>query len=35
MRTVKVKVPDFYPGFPYYYVYPYYNPWYGYYVYPW
>lgn len=35
MRTVKVKVPDFYPAFPYYYVYPYYNPWYGYYAYPW
>jgi hypothetical protein len=37
MKTMKVKVPDWYPGYavvPYYALYPYYYPWYGYYVWP-
>jgi len=37
MKTMKVKVPDWYPGYafvPYYAPYPYYYPWYGYYVWP-
>jgi len=38
MKTVKMKVPDWYPGYaavPYYApAYPYYYPWYGYYVWP-
>jgi hypothetical protein len=38
MKTVKMKVPDWYPGYavvPYYVpAYPYYYPWYGYYVWP-
>lgn len=38
MKTVKMKVPDWYPGYavvPYYApTYPYYYPWYGYYVWP-
>jgi hypothetical protein len=36
MKTVKMKVPDWYPGYavvPYYATYSYY-PWYGYYVWP-
>ena len=38
MKTVKMKVPGWYPGYavvPYYApAYPYYYPWYGYYVWP-
>jgi hypothetical protein len=37
MKTVKVKVPDWYPAYavvPYYVPYTYYYPWYGYYVWP-
>jgi hypothetical protein len=36
LKTVKVKVPDWYPGYAVlpYYAYPYYYPWYGYYVWP-
>lgn len=36
MKTMKVQVPDWYPGYAVmpYYAYPYYYPWYGYYVWP-
>jgi hypothetical protein len=36
LRTVKVQVPEWYPGYaiPYYATYPYYYPWYGYYTWP-
>jgi hypothetical protein len=36
MKTLKMKVPDWYPGYavvPYYAPYPYF-PWYGYYIWP-
>ena len=36
MKTMKVQVPDWYPAYAamQYYAYPYYYPWYGYYVWP-
>jgi len=36
MKTMKVQVPDWYPGYAVvpYYAYLYYYPWYGYYVWP-
>jgi len=36
MKTMKVEVPDWYPGYAVYpyYPYAYYYPWYGYYVWP-